>query len=944
MKGDKHTPLWLDLRQEYIDDNFDKLIVYLRNNGMGGSRDAFYGTTLELLQQRVTAVLDELSGRAVYDEIPRETLIYYLRLLAVSLLVSPNGERSLAAHMALLALLLELNRKHADVIAGAIAERLKNERIEVLGFSWDDVGSTASRFQLEVFAFKASRNVRFSKPLKTPLYVTKHGTAILSHEGLWLTAAQARRAQNLLSTGACSLETTAGTALVTPSADRLRLSPMMNLNHVEAWVNSFTSGQTAIDVKPVVRPELNKGDETVVEILGSEGERFIVRTVDPRYKQLAGEITFNHPNILYYNISTLMKHIHTGDVIPVTVEKATRGAARFSFEKQLYHYIVEDCRERVGYADTAAKFFQKNANTHVWLSIDGFPLYTRPSDGYQLGDYGVLTITEYCTGEHYGRIHATVLNEELTDDDKFDIEETRRLLLRDFVDATVIPADPEANAGPSFDATIMRLLTRAFFIYQQTLMRPLDRIALLANGRAMACLMGDDVNASFLKFTNDYLRILVNFATTDGIVDAKLTPDVAYAEAEATHVRMRVVDILKEYGHTGHSQVLADAIDDTTHPMLARLAQLIQTSNAMQGILSQASLNVIKREIIKTLSLETEQDANLEGDDSRYMGVESSTVEFKTSIAFPPDNNMQPNLEVQTRNVMRAICAFLNSSMGGTVYLGVNDAGYVCGLEEDRKYLKFKSIDDYTRRFIQDPAIDMLGLDAMTHITITPMMDNNVVAIHVEPHPYRVVELDGKAYVRVNNESREMSDAVKTQLIKQRVFTDRDKAAATSALQLALGRKCCVELHNYASSSSGTIRDYTVEPYDVLPADGLVVAYDIDAAKCKVFTIARIGHVKLLDSAWSHEGDHESMHIDAFHTAGNKPLRISLQLDMLARNLMIEEYPRTRDDITPQQGDPNTWYYNGTVYSPAGISRFYRGLQEHITILEDKDGVLRVES
>ena len=112
----------------------------------------------------------------------------------------------------------------------------------------------------------------------------------------------------------------------------------------------------------------------------------------------------------------------------------------------------------------------------------------------------------------------------------------------------------------------------------------------------------------------------------------------------------------------------------------------------MQGILSDASVNVIKREIIKTLSLETENETDLEDGDN-YLGIESGTLEFKSSFVYPSNNNMQPNETVQELNVFRGVCAFLNSTTGGTLYIGVNDQGYVVGIDNDMKYLRFNNID-----------------------------------------------------------------------------------------------------------------------------------------------------------------------------------------------------------------------------------------------------------
>ena len=121
---------------------------------------------------------------------------------------------------------------------------------------------------------------------------------------------------------------------------------------------------------------------------------------------------------------------------------------------------------------------------------------------------------------------------------------------------------------------------------------------------------------------------------------------------------------------------------------------------------------------------------------------------------------MQPDEYAQNQNVLKGICAFLNSTTGGTLYLGVNDQGTVIGIENDMKYLKCGSIDSYMR-YVQDLAKKFFGLDTLPYLRIEPLYDNTVVAIHVDPHPYRVVELNNTAYLRVNAESREMPELVR---------------------------------------------------------------------------------------------------------------------------------------------------------------------------------------
>ncbi|MBR2147628.1 MAG: WYL domain-containing protein, partial [Muribaculaceae bacterium] len=187
----------------------------------------------------------------------------------------------------------------------------------------------------------------------------------------------------------------------------------------------------------------------------------------------------------------------------------------------------------------------------------------------------------------------------------------------------------------------------------------------------------------------------------------------------------------------------------------------------------------------------------------------------------------------------------------------------------------------------------------------------------------------------VNAESREMPETMRQQLIASKVFTKKNQAAAISLLQHACSQRKRVVLHNYASSNSGKVADRTVEAYDVRPEDGLAICFDCKKLECSVFKINRIGYVEILDSEpWSHTAVHKKIDVDVFHMSGTKPVAVSLQLDLMAKNLLIEEFPSAKDCIKPHKGDNNIWYFDTQVYQMEGIGRFYLGLANHIKILQ----------
>jgi hypothetical protein len=91
-----------------------------------------------------------------------------------------------------------------------------------------------------------------------------------------------------------------------------------------------------------------------------------------------------------------------------------------------------------------------------------------------------------------------------------------------------------------------------------------------------------------------------------------------------------------------------------------------------------------------------------ESDESdHYIGVENETTEFKTSIVFVPGTGRNPNIDEQLKYILKTITGFMNAK-GGSLYLGVNDNGYVTGIEPDLPYLNSSTTDTNTYKSNED--------------------------------------------------------------------------------------------------------------------------------------------------------------------------------------------------------------------------------------------------
>ena len=139
-----------------------------------------------------------------------------------------------------------------------------------------------------------------------------------------------------------------------------------------------------------------------------------------------------------------------------------------------------------------------------------------------------------------------------------------------------------------------------------------------------------------------------------------------------------------------------------------------------------------------------------------------------------------------------------------------------------------------------------------------------------------------------------------------------------------------VVLRNYHSAHS--IRDRKVEPFGFTTNYVNVWCYDTEDGKCKIFKTARIDGVEILDAGWQHESEHEEGFIDIFRMIGSARIHVRLELGLLSRNLLLEEYPLAEEYVS--QTAPERWLLETDVANLHGVGRFIAGLLDDIRIIE----------
>lgn len=755
-------PLWLDIKTEYIDENFEKVIDYLKG---GNKRDAFYQTTVELLGKRVEEYLKTLKTRsASYNEsieIDTARLKFETRLLASYLLVDKcdvvQKKRLYLPFLNSLSLLVSTDL--CGDLLGLMVDNMLSKNEPALLFGWDDV----CNFEPYVLAHKIINGTVFKKLDIPEAYYEKKGCMLMWDQGLGIAPYNLNDFKKKQSQLTTSLDILGGRIkLITTKNQKLKQSEENNIDSIETYILYFIQDQTNIKASAEKRKKMySEKDTLLAEVTKCLFGKIEVKSIDPDYEQISGTIRFDTQNFLYYYADDFYKYLQEGQIIDVTLESLAEK--QFTIKDRFIEYVIEDIVKgedhigRVENAKVAKIYADKRGEMQMdWLTESGFPVHTGYDDRFQQNDYGRIKVLNFSEGSYYGYVFGAVADTLGT---PFDFQLSKKNVISGF-NFEDYGTEDGADATLMLNTAEIRNLLDMMVRYQKTIVQPTERFRLLSVSLAIATLIEASEHQAYIRFIMSYLKQLIRFAKGEYEKIDNLVPDSSISNIGLVQQRCNVVKILKAYDnesdYTGLEAIITDSDDET----LIKIAKLIQSCNIIGSVIPASTKNIIKREITKSLSMETEDETNLDEENGIYLGIENLHQEFKTSFVYPPDNDMQPNVFIQEKNIFRCLCGFLNSDGGGTLYIGVTDLGYVCGFDNDMAHLRMTELDTFIR-FIQDEAKKFFGVDVLNHFYIKPMYDNRTLAIRIEPYENEVVEFEGKAYIRINNETREMNDKLK---------------------------------------------------------------------------------------------------------------------------------------------------------------------------------------
>lgn len=764
------APIWLKIKPEYIDENFDGVLEYLQN---GNKADSFYQATLDLLKERVDGYIESLEKRPAYFSesscCDRNKILLEARILLTYLLVEKE-HNSISRKRIFIPLLNSLSilagSELNEDLLGLMVANVINDAEPVLVLSWDDIVN----FNPVLFAHKIVNSNIFPKPQSSETCFEAKGCAVVNGNSVGILALNNDSYKLKKSQLVASMDILDGKMnVLTLKREKLKQSEEDDILAMEKFTKDFILDMEK--VKPSRPTDIKdiycNGDTLLAEVTYCKWDKITVKSIDPQYEAIEGTLDLNEVIYPLYHPDDFTLYLHVGQIIDVTVKDI--GQHTFSIRDGLVAHIIEDIvvGENHKSKDILGKVTRIGADKRGykimdWMTAEGYPVHTPYDKRFELGDFGYIRITVISSGKYYGYLQGEAVD---TTDEYFDIQEAKRNVIESF---DFENDERNVNKKSVFNKAIVREFLSIMIRYQKSIIQPAERFRVLCYCKILAALIQSKEHLDYVSFVISYFKQLLCFAKSDGgrIEELEVVPELE--GVDVVMQRCNIVKILRAYGDGSRNAVLESIISEGGDDTQVKLARLVLSCNNISSLVPASTQNIIKREITRTLSLDTEDVTNLEEENGIYLGIEDLHQEFKTSFVFPPDNGMLANHFIQEKNIFKSLCGFLNTEEGGTLYLGVTDLGYVCGFDGDMAHLKLQQLDSYIR-FIQDEAGRFFENDVLNQFEIKPMYDDKVLAIKVKPYEDGVVEFDGKAFIRINNETRAMNDRLKQQIRRKRL-------------------------------------------------------------------------------------------------------------------------------------------------------------------------------
>ena len=674
--------------------------------------------------------------------------------------------------------------------------------------------------------------------------------------------------------------------------------------------------------------------EVNVKIISATEDGIYVAVCSDNYMPIEGKLHLFLPNTQAgYTISDCLPYLQPGMIIEDVLY--CDGA---------FHCTMDSYLEEVAEDSESAIVVEKLPITNTWkvLTETGVYMAARSANELQIGNTCKIKNIKPAKGqeEAYAMFKCKV-EDILSEEAQLDIELIKGNAIKDFI---------RSSAYASITGFELQCLAHAILDYQGYLSDLEERAQwLICAGSIFAILESKsefDLVCVWLKYTQ--LLQHFSYGELESIVALEDAIDVVLE-----HPIYEQLNILLKVLHGINKQVNPQYISHLSteaHPIIRRIAVAVSTYkiNQEQGLPSISSeLAFLQQKIARELHIELKNKVS-----SSEYGLESDRVEFKSSIVVPA-GTMKPDESKQMAVIFKSVCGMLNTTTGGTLYIGVDNEGYAIktpdmGIQGDLEYLnnkyghKYKNAEDYCRYLQQKIESHFQSyVGVANHLTYSLRSNNLVLAIEIRPYQFRLVESYGNVYERRNTSTHKIEDDELKMLKYTRRLNNHLLIQNVKILKQAILLQKTVILRDYLSGNSNTIQDRHLEVFKISDDYQFIWAYDLDKdQKVKLFKVQRIHKlIEITDQDWQYADLHIAQDIDVFNMGGTTSIQVHLELDNLAKTLLQEEYPRSIDtlEFVPSTKHEGWWSVDINVYHLKGVARFCMGLVGHVVVADSPE-------
>lgn len=969
----KQPSFWLDVKKEYVIDNFENLQFYLRDYTYVEEEekaDGDFNRTFRCLKEVVDDYIKESEDDSFFEKASMrwgEKTSFVIRMIGTYLLTSvvKKGLNDLPVLAKLADMLLLMGEASTTEMVRDIKEVIcncmKGRRIDSLGYSWGAV-MDAESFSMNTFCYKVSQTKFQQGGENVPRHYEGKGLMVIQGDAISLVpmnyATFLKKQQNLYTVfnGVPGICIKALEKMKQNSFAQLRTACL-----------DFIKDMNGITPSPIQQLKAyENGDELIVKVT-SMGHYIGVETVDPAYHKVKGNL-FLKSNSRGVSQTMIMTYVKVGDYLKVT--KQAQQMFPFILDKtfdQFYEEFADGAKGGTYHAIHVEKYVAG----HRWMTEEGLLVNVMGvTDEAEEAIANGTPIKINVLGARKDKFNNLVLNGGYVNDGYIDedymVPDFKAKAQKTLIEAFTEDSEPDFVSLPKVDSQVIdgayvSQLAHAVYFMADEVTETMERFKMLFMALMLARIASAEKDMAYIKHEMDYLSCLVRFAEGEMAGNLVLNHDACLNEVAEVIEKEKMIDELKLYDNTRTEKVILKRSDKES--ISENIKGLVDASNILKGKINPSEINRIKKTIVNYLGV-SDMYQNI-CSDLTYYGEESDTLEFKSSIVYPPNAGMQPDPSKQKWAILKTICGFLNTITGGELLLGVNDNGNSCGLKRDIDYLynarlimdcSIDKLRNYVKNLVDWAFVDDSGMASYTEITSTRIKyiieqsneGDFIIRIQVSPYEYGIVSFVAKdelpegmvsSYYRTSGATLPMSSELKRQARDKKLTASLDQEARKLLdLQKSIKEKKVAVLKDYSSQSG--IRDRKVEVCQLLPERNAVIAYEINKKQIREFKVTRFCSVEISTEKWKNESKHKKLTVDVFDMLENpnvKATKVVLKLKRLAYNLLVEEYGNAEKDIrknTDKDATDYPYILETFVNKMEGVGRFYIGLAREIQIVE----------